>query len=143
MVSLFFVLIQEMKVDDAMYGRFLGLKECGISLSDIASRCKVSRRTVAYSLEKGLPSARTRAKNSKPSQEIKKRRNLVKKLLSKRVVMVEKLVPKNTLEGRPRRNAKVPRVQHRHPHGSLRKCRRNLPPSMGSTCRRRPFSVIE
>ena len=115
-----------MKVDDTMYGRFLGLKEGGMTISDIAAHCKVARRTVVYNLAHGPPSRRTRAKNSEPSPQVKKRRNLVKKLISKRVVMTEKLVPKNTLEGRPRRNAKVPRVQHRHPHGSLRKCRREL-----------------
>lgn len=123
------LIVKAMKVDDAMYGRMVGMQQMGATLDLIAEKLKLSRRTVSYNLAAGRPSSRKRKKSKKSpatTQKLLRRRALVKQILTKRVKKQEQLEPSLTLAGRARKNARVPRVQYRHPGGSLRRCRREL-----------------
>ena len=123
------ILVKVMLVDDALYGRMVGMKEMGATLAAIAKKCKISTRAVSYNLAAGKPSLRRRKVAKKApatTQKIRDRRALVKTILTKRVKHQERLDPSLTLAGRARKNARVPRVQYRHPGGSLRRCRREL-----------------
>ena len=103
------------------------MREAGMKLEHIGERLNVCVRAVARNLELGSPANRkVGRKHKKACARVVKRRALVKKLLTRRVVKAEDFLPTTNMDGSIRANSKQPRTQTRHPTGTLGRCRRAL-----------------
>ena len=115
-----------MKVTESVFWYIKGLKDADMTLQDISKKAKLSIRAITSNLSRGPPSSRRRKQSKKANPNLTKRRALVRTLLTKRVMREEQFEPTLNKDGKERKNSRQPRVQTRHPTGSLTRCRRAL-----------------
>lgn len=80
---------------DEDYGRMKAFLDCGLSVAEIAKRLKCSHRTIRYWRGRSCPTGCRKRKARKEAASVKKRRGLVRKLISTVVLReAERFTPK-------------------------------------------------